>query len=72
MNVSMDSSELRDIDYAFQALGNDTPANRRDSVFDFDFNQNIRHRESLRGTINRNSVNLAFADFEEDNFEHIA
>jgi hypothetical protein len=38
MNVSMDSSELRDIDYAFQALGNDTPANRRDSVFDFDFN----------------------------------
>jgi hypothetical protein len=67
----MDSDERRGIEDAFQAFGN-TPQNRRDSLFNFDMNRELQHRESLRGIIRRDSVNLAFADFDEDDYEHVA
>ena len=52
-------------------MGNDTPLNRRDT-FNFNMNREINHRPSFRGIVNRESVNLAFEDFDGDDFEQVA
>ena len=66
----MDSNEMRDVVLDFNALGNDTPRERR-GTFNFNMMREIDRRESFRGIINRGSVDLAFADFEEDDYEEV-